>query len=133
MSQPEIHDKIRTEVERRLALIHVQQPFPWRLNAEGDEVWADDDEMVADAFALSSNQQRKTAEFIALHDPADAIRRYEYALKVLDRHATDQGRCDYCASLCHSRSGLGCDDPDAPAPCLEITDLAASLGIEVPS
>jgi hypothetical protein len=26
-------------------------------------------------------------------------------------------QCGHCAELCHSRSGLGCDSPDAPYPC----------------
>jgi hypothetical protein len=33
--------------------------------------------------------------------------------------------------MCHSRSGLGCDDPEAPYPCPDILDVAAALGVEV--
>lgn len=32
-------------------------------------------------------------------------------------------QCGHCASLCHSRSGLGCDSPDAPWPCDTIRAL----------
>ena len=49
-------------------------PGPWHLNAEGDEVMAVDDIMVAGAFALSGNQQRATAAHIARHDPARVLR-----------------------------------------------------------
>jgi hypothetical protein len=52
-------------------------PGPWHLNAEHDEVIAVDDVEVCTAFALSSNQTRRTAEHIALHDPA-------YELKVIE-------------------------------------------------
>lgn len=36
--------------------------------------------------------------------------------------------CEECASLCHSRSGLGCDDVDGAWPCATI----AALDGEVP-
>lgn len=130
MSQPEIHDKIRAEVERRLAVAQAADayPSPWT----NEELYGHVTDRSGAGIAYDVPGDH-LGPHIALHDPADSIRRYEYALKVLARHATSQGQCDYCASLCHSRSGLGCDDPDAPAPCLEITDLATSLGIEVPS
>lgn len=48
-------------------------PGPWHLNAEGDEVVAVDGVTVAEAFALSGNQQRATAAHIALNDPLHAL------------------------------------------------------------
>lgn len=130
----DLHDQIRAEVERRLAIARAADayaPSPWK---ESEAWWPrptiEDRYGSGIAYDVPGDD---LGSYIALHDPAGAIRRYEYALKVLDRHATSQGQCAYCASLCHSRSGLGCDDLDAPAPCLEITDLASSLGIEVSS
>lgn len=52
-------------------------PGPWHLNAEGDTVLADDGIEVAEAFALSGNQQRATAVHIARHDPARVFREVE--------------------------------------------------------
>lgn len=45
---------------------------------------------------------------------------------ILDLHAPYVNRqgdvqCGHCMELCHSRSGLGCDDPDAPYPCETVT------------
>lgn len=38
--------------------------------------------------------------------------------------------CDHCASLCHSRSGLGCDEPrDGAYPCEDIRTIAEQLGV----
>lgn len=45
-------------------------PGPWRVSEDGDEVIAVDDITVAEAFALSGNQVRTTADHIALNDPA---------------------------------------------------------------
>lgn len=37
-------------------------------------------------------------------------------------------RCEACAELCHSRSGLGCDDPaDAMYPCETVEGIARLL------
>jgi hypothetical protein len=30
---------------------------------------------------------------------------------------TGELQCEHCAEQCHSRSGLGCEQPDAPWPC----------------
>lgn len=39
--------------------------------------------------------------------------------------------CGHCANLCHSRSGLGCDEPrDGHYPCADIQAIACELGIE---
>jgi mannose/fructose/N-acetylgalactosamine-specific phosphotransferase system component IIB len=61
---------LRDQLDEDERLIRLQAPWPWHLNAEGDEVWAADDELVADAHALSSNQQRNAAAFIVRFDPA---------------------------------------------------------------
>lgn len=54
--------------------------------------------------------------YIALHDPADAIRRYQRDLQVLERHTNSTyGGCDVCTSP----SGFSEDWP-----CVEIDDLA---------
>jgi hypothetical protein len=46
----------------------------------------------------------------SIHAPREVVS-YSAGLRVL------KTQCGYCADLCHSRSGLGCDSPDAPWPC----------------
>lgn len=71
------------------------------------------------------------------HDPTAVLRQVEGYRRVLTRHepvdAYPSGavKCEYCASLCHSLSGLQCDNPDAPWPCDDIRDLAYSLNIDL--
>ena len=56
----------------------------------------------------------------------------EVALQaIIDLHAPvadGEGRlqCQHCSGLCHSRSGLSCDDPDAPFPCETIRLIAGT-------
>jgi hypothetical protein len=67
------------------------------------------------------------AEHIARHDPARVLREVEALRAIIDLHEPREyvtylkhvtyWQCGYCADLCHSRSGLGCDSPDAPWPC----------------
>lgn len=135
----DIHDKIRYELERRLAIARAATPGPWEMR--NSEVWWISQDLteteVVDAIGEESDPQTEpNARFIVEHDPADAIRRYTHALVILERHAPrrnpDWGtlECEYCASLCHSETGLRCDRPDAPTPCPDLLDLAESLGID---
>ncbi len=77
------------------------------------------------------------ATYIARWDPARVLREVEAGRRMLSLHSpTDwQGysagvpivgqQCEYCASLCHSRSGLGCESPaDALWPCDSVRILA---------
>jgi hypothetical protein len=121
----DIHDKIRSELERRLAIAR------YAPRGQSDGVWSQPDAERTPGLIVDERGEVVTydegrpdaaqAAHIALHDPADAIRRYEYALKVLDRHKFngDQpyGAGDECLCI---------DD----WPCVEITDLAESLGID---
>jgi hypothetical protein len=70
---------------------------------------------------------------IANWDPARVLTEVNTRRALLDLHAprADQDHagstvCDHCHDLCHSRSGLGCDSPDAPYPC-ETVSLYAQL------
>lgn len=59
-------------------------------------------------------------------------------LQILELHAprTQPGyrgtiQCEYCLSLCHSRSGLGCDmNGDAVWPCDTVRIITEAYGIE---
>jgi len=67
------------------------------------------------------------ADYIALHDPADALRRYQHARKVLERHALVSTRCETCSPPHDDGPSCGaCAELDCP----ELLDLAESLGLE---
>ena len=69
------------------------------------------------------------ASFLLIHDPADAIRRYERDLKVVNRHKPDPDtfRCFWCMEWCECPDDrLVQDCPcrgNQPWPCDEIRDL----------
>lgn len=73
------------------------------------------------------------AEHIARWDPARVLAEIDAKRQLLDLHEprpsgsiirSGPTQCGYCADLCHSRSGLGCDSPDAPYPCDTVRLLA---------
>jgi hypothetical protein len=66
------------------------------------------------------------AAHIATWDPARVLAEVKAKRAILDLHTPYMNRkgdvqCDHCMQLCHSESGLGCDDPDAPYPCETVT------------
>lgn len=77
------------------------------------------------------------AEHITIWGPDRVLREVEALRTIVDLHSprscysyTDTGeeriQCEYCAGLCHSRSGLGCEEPvDALYPCDTIRLVAA--------
>lgn len=132
----DIHDKIRSELERRLAIARAASPGPWMAATHTGRkdgvslVGRVEDRGTGKAVAVFAgadvHQRANDAEHTALHDPADSIRRYEYAQKVLTRHATKavwnggdllHYRCDFCGRI------------ESPA-CDDVADLAESLGID---
>lgn len=84
--------KARLDETERLA--ELQPPWPWKLNAEGDEIWADDEELVASAYALSGGQQRATAAWIVRHDPAHVLADIEAKRAIIDLHQITATRED---------------------------------------
>jgi hypothetical protein len=124
--------RAQLDEDERIAL--AASPGPWKPNAEHDEVLAVDDERVADGFALSGNQLRATVDHIVCWDPARVLAEVDAKRRVLDLHApfTDYAgriRCEHCTELCHSRSGLGCEDPaDAIHPCRTVLLLSLPYG-----
>lgn len=87
-------------------------------------------------------QPAVVAEYIAAHGPADALRRYAAARRVLDRHqpehwGTDEDRTDDGPITCKH---CGWDEEAYPGdlgetdyPCHEVIDVADSLGIDTGS
>lgn len=122
----DLHSTLRTEIERRLAVARAAETFgpsPWHYAERDGYVFCD-----GGAVAAYDVPGDFLGPHIALHDPADAIRRYTRDLAVITRHQTraqvyphvpgivDPDHCWTCAK---------------PSPCLELVDLAESLGIEV--
>lgn len=132
-----LHDRLRTEVEKRIEVAKAATPGPWR--AEKDNEHAPWLLYEIERFRGYRNHvyvgdDAETAQFIALHDPADAIRRYEAALRVLKRHAPidDPNQRPGVRLICADDWG----DDDGPHlsttwPCSELRDVAASLGVDL--
>ena len=138
----DLHDKIRSEVERRLAIARAATSGPWdyhtvhpfmdgrvqaRIGPQGKP------KVLADVMHAVDMWH------VAEHDPADAIRRYAHALKILDDHhpVARDGSSAWASSAgrawCWTCTGLEAAGKfliAAEAPCPPITDLAESLGID---
>lgn len=111
---------LRARLDEREARALAASPGPWRPNAEHDEVLAVDDILVADGFALSSNQLRATVDHIAGNDP-------EY---VLEDIAAKRQIIGWCIEVIGQRDlsrygefGALKDDPDALAVTLAVETL----------
>lgn len=84
------------------------------------------------ADGLLTLSLRDIHEWTERAGPARVLREVEAKRKMLDLHWPQNAgyrmtevQCGYCAGLCHSRSGLGCDSPDAPWPCDTVRLVAA--------
>lgn len=135
-----LHDTLRAELDRRLAVARAASWDEWRhnpakqwhlpedlpLRRRGEEFVAagptDSPTCIAATGPADDPQSMADAAHIALHDPADALRRYTGELEVLERHApcTDEncsgGDCHRCAEF---------------HPCSELMSLASRLGVSV--
>lgn len=66
-------------------------------------------------------------------DPARVLAQVAAMRAIVDLHRPEENvdregmiQCDHCARLCHSESGLMCEQPqDAPFPCPTVRHLAA--------
>ncbi len=114
----DLHSRIASELTQRLAL--AQSVMGHQLFDGTGIVTMSPPNHPSSAVVLPSH----VATFALVHDPADSIRRYEAALRVLERHASipaaanDPWRMPSCAKC------------DVWHPCNEIADVAASLGLD---
>ena len=123
-----LHDRLLAEVERRKALAAAAMPGPWEFYKAAHDVcvqsadrqWVIYYTSAADT-ADEVARQLADAAFIAAHDPADALRRYERDLKTLARHYESM----------HDWGGGACSDDAKDWPCEDILDLATGLDVEV--
>ncbi|MFF8299560.1 DUF6221 family protein [Streptomyces globisporus] len=102
----ELADFLRARYAERRAIAEAASPWPWKVNPEDDEeVLACDDILVADVFALSGNQTRNTATFIATNDPADVLADLAAKLAIVDlmertlRFAEEDSEIDHYGAL----------------------------------
>jgi hypothetical protein len=126
----DLHERLLAEVQRRLDVARGGggRGLNWRVGVADQEGRVEHDG--EDIFPVVYDEGYPTEDeacHIALHDPADAIRRYEADLRRLERHRPGvNGRyCDDEACSGAARDGLIINWP-----CDEVRDLAASLGVE---
>ena len=131
----DLHARLRAEVERRLAVARSATPGPWRIHTAGTGIrgsvpyaWVTDtpkgQPQINPIVERHHGGTVTDMAHIALHDPADAIRRYAGELEVLERHVPlpDPWR--------HGVTCNGCSRSTA-WPCPEIRSLASRLGMSV--
>ncbi len=161
----DLHSRIASELSRRLEVAKAATAGPWSTSGPDtiaqwtiyDHQWSVASATAYDHDQPLSNRPGATgpgyidpdanAAHIALHDPADAERRYTSALRVLERHAIihrnigwlepDDGWqggsyaelpvCGRCVPK-HSHFGSRAEVPEGA--CIEVRDLAASLGLD---
>ncbi|MEV6854720.1 DUF6221 family protein [Streptomyces microflavus] len=83
----DLADFLRARIAERRAIAEAASPWPWKINPDDpEEVLASDNILVADVFALSSNQTRNTTTFIATNDPADVLADLDAKLAIIDAY-----------------------------------------------
>lgn len=128
----DLHARLRGVIEERLALAKAAE------GRTGEwEAWHIQEDDLPErylviqsglpVYRMASVETPERSRFIAAHDPADAIRRHEAALRVLERHRPCA--CDLSRDMPH------CLTHRCPADRVdvEIVDLAASYGVPVES
>ncbi|MFD3999853.1 DUF6221 family protein [Streptomyces rubiginosohelvolus] len=81
----DLADFLRARIAERRAIAEAASPWPWKTNPDDpEEVLASDGILVADVFALSSNQTLNTATFIATNDPAGVLADLDTKLAIVD-------------------------------------------------
>ena len=122
-----LHDRLKAELDRRLAVAKAAGGWTWMCEQPHDFhalLWSrkPDEPKIAVTHG-TLNLSAPLRDFVALHDPADAIRRYLGELEVLERHAPmSGGSCEQCWH--------GTPD-DSTWPCPEIRSLASRLGVSL--
>lgn len=92
------------------------------LRWSGREKWVDD--ITAWVEWAIEDDERQTGI------PATTVRKLLVLHSLITTHNWSAGlripvqQCDHCADLCHSRSGLMCESPDAPWPCPTVRIVA---------
>jgi len=130
-----LHERIRAELDRRTAVANAAShggTGEWSRPDPDHSYGRIEDENGHLVVYDEGSPTESEAEHIALHDPADALRRYAGELEVLERHAPgpdDTGwYCRWCYAGISQETGA---DEFLPYPCDEVRSLASRLGIMV--
>lgn len=100
---------LRARYTEQRALAEQASPGPWRVNPDDpDDVLAADGVVAAEVFALSGNQLRSTALFIAAHDPAYALADLDAKRRILNEIVPAMDGMD---DRIDSEWGVGAMDP----------------------
>jgi hypothetical protein len=114
--------KLHAALDAEEARLRALPPFPWKLNPDDDtEVYAADDVVVAEAWALSTQQQKRVAEHILAGSPEVGLRMVAAHRKILDLHP---------ATLHDAYNCWMCEPCGDTYPCQNIEALAEARGIE---
>jgi len=97
-------DFLTAQLDEEQRPAEAASPGPWHTDEEGEEVCAVDGIVTAEAFALSGNQTRATAAFIAANNPSRALAEIAAKRAILKLHARahecsvidEQGDIDPC-------------------------------------
>lgn len=139
MTQPDtLHDRLEAEINRRLAVARAATPGPWKARTEYPQTVTSPtygpDSSDEDSWVISAaltHRPGPDATHIALHDPADAVRRYEGELQVLERHRPEPDDCFDSGAHCAWCRAPSDAFHDIQWPCAEIKSLAHRLGVKV--
>lgn len=143
---PDLHSRIASELSRRLEVAKAADFGPWEVGPtfgaldnrvyvrrEGDHIDSIGTCVIAGQVS-NMPRFRENAAHIALHDPADADRRYEAALRLLEHHRPvvlrggPGGKYYETTTVCAT-----CSPPQFAEfawPCTTLLYLAASLGLD---
>jgi hypothetical protein len=137
----ELTERLRAALDTEEARLHALPPFPWKLNPDDDtEVYAADDVVVAEAWALSTQQQKRVAQHILAGSPEVGLRRIAVDRKILalhdplanldatSPHARERFTKGYYCPTCGGRDWDIEEIGDEP--CDTVKALAEAYGIE---
>jgi hypothetical protein len=126
------------EDERVARAAHVSRPGPWAVRSDSTgviEIYSvvREEQRGGDSNVFPDAWHPEASEHAARWNPARVLAEVEAKRRLLDLHKpVPSGSiykpgplvCTHCAELCHSRSGLGCDDLDGVYPCPTVRPLA---------
>jgi hypothetical protein len=128
----DLHARILAEIEEREQVARIASAGPWHLGFDeeaGMAIRDADEDVIAFAYVPADDQH------IALHNPADALRRYAHYRRILERHqpCKDLNVWEHGESYPACTHGFDDEDDITDAiwwhRCSEIRDLAEALNV----
>jgi hypothetical protein len=131
--------RLLAEIERREAIAREAADCEGTSEPEWHAHGLPDNEVTSKNASVAFCDDEPIADHIALHDPADALRRYAHYRKVLERHRSDNDlpsmrrfwECVACSYEIECNSDRYSEHTNTvPWPCPDYLDVAEALGIE---